>query len=197
MEKEIEVKFLQVDIGRVREKLEKAGAVLKVPMRMMRRAMVKTHEMYENESFLRIRDEGDKVTMTYKQFDANAVDGCRELEITVSDFDKAVLLTRLIGMPQATYQESKRETWEMDGVEIVIDEWPWIKPYIEIEGKSESALRAAAAKLGFDWRAAIFGSVMRAYEAEYPVILKTGFLISDLSETRFGADIPVQLTGNK
>lgn len=34
-----------------------------------------------------------------------------------------------------------------DDTEVVIDEWPWLPPFIEIEGQSEDAVRAAATAL--------------------------------------------------
>lgn len=194
MPTEIEVKFLNVNIEDIRLKLKQNKAVLKEPMRQMRRITIKTPQMRAEKALLRVRDEGDKVTMTYKRFENECVDGCQEVEIVVSDFQQTIDLLACIGFPSFTFQESKRETWLLEGTEVVIDEWPWIAPYIEIEGKCESDLRQAAQKLGFDWATASFGSVMRAYEAEYPHILETEFLLSDLPEVRFGADLPSALS---
>lgn len=78
----------------------------------------------------------------------------------------------------------------MDGAEVVIDIWPWVKPYIEIEAQDENTVKGVVQKLAFDWEKAVFGSVMRAYEVEYPVILQTGAQISDISEVKFGAKAP-------
>ena len=192
MKTEIEAKFLQVDIESIRERLKSAGAVLKIPMRMMRRVAIKMPWMYENDSFLRIRDEGDKITVTYKQFSSRSVDGTFEIETTVGDFDEAVRLFNAVRLPTTSYQETRREEWELDGAEIVIDEWPWVKPLVEIEADDEAAVRSVAERLGFDWADAVFGSVMRAYEAEYP-LLETGALISGVPEVKFGAPIPDML----
>lgn len=58
---------------------------------------------------------------------------------------------------------------DLDGVEVVIDEWPFLYPYIEIEGDSEYRVRSTAEKLGFDYKDAYFGSVDGLYAKEYGI----------------------------
>jgi len=41
---------------------------------------------------------------------------------------------------------------------VTIDEWPFLEPFVEIEGKSEAAVREISERLGFDWAQAVFGS---------------------------------------
>lgn len=197
MPKEIEAKFLNIDIEDVRGRLKKLGANLKTPMRLMKRIMAKTPEMRIQKAFVRVRDEGDKITMAYKRNDKQTVDGTYEVEIKIDDFARGVELLAAMRIPQETYQESRRETWMLDNVEIVIDEWPWIKPYIEIEGESEMAIQTISEKLGFDWTQAKFGSVMAAYIAEYPVMERDNILLSDLPEVKFNTMIPKLLTDGK
>lgn len=190
MAKEIEAKFLNIEIEDIHNRLKKLGANLKTPMRLMKRVMAKTPEMRIQKAFVRVRDEGDKITMTYKRNDNETIDGTYEVEIKIDDFAKGVELLSVIGIPHETYQESRRETWLLDNVEIVIDEWPWIKPYIEIEGENEMSVKIIAEKLGFDWTQAKFGSVMSAYIAEYPVMERDNILLSDLPEVKFGTMVP-------
>ena len=71
MQTEIEAKFPNVDFEKIRAQLKQLGASLEQPMRHMRRAIIETPSMRENNSFVRVRDEGDKVTLTYKQVDEN------------------------------------------------------------------------------------------------------------------------------
>jgi hypothetical protein len=54
-------------------------------------------------------------------------------------------------------------------IEIELDQWPWTKPYAEIEAHSEQELRAVAEKLGLDWNKVLHGSVEVVYMAEYDV----------------------------
>lgn len=156
---------------------------------MLRATFHNTFMKTDKDAFLRVRNEGDKVTLTYKQFDHTGVDGAKEIEVEISDFTKTVEILQQAGISPSSIQESRRETWHMDTVEIVIDEWPWLKPYIEIEGPSESAVKQAATKLGLDWNNAQFGDVMVAYRAEYPHLKETDTL-STVSEVRFDQPLP-------
>lgn len=188
MKTEIEVKFTDVDIDEIRERLKKLGAVCEQPMRLMRRVLIDTEAMDKENKYLRIRDEGHEVTMTLKQHVEQALGGAREIETTVGDFDAAIAIFKEFDLHHRTYQESKREMWRYNGVEIVIDEWPWINPYIEIEGETEEAVRSAAAELGFDWSDAMFGSVDVIYQRDYPDMTVRGII--DVKEGHFGDPVP-------
>jgi len=171
MKTEIEAKFLNVDFDEIRLKLVDLGAALEQPMRLMRRVIIDLPNPTPGSfAFLRVRDEGNKVTMTYKQFDdENLASGAQEIEVTVSDFDSTVRLLEHSGLKYKSYQETKRETWRLgDDVEVVLDEWPWLNPYIEIEGVSEQHVKTAAEHLGFEWKNAVFGAAPQAYQVQYP-----------------------------
>jgi adenylate cyclase class 2 len=190
MKTEIEVKFLNVDFDELRKKLVDFGGVCEQPMRLMKRALSETPEMRKDgrDAFLRLRDQGDKVTLTFKEFKSLSLSGAHEHEVEVSDFDTMLEIMKESGLPPITFQESKRETWRLDDVEIVLDEWPWLNTYIEIEAESEGAVRDMAAKLGFSWNNAVFGSVDEAYAIQYPHMKGRGVI--DLKEVRFGDPLP-------
>ncbi len=190
MKTEIEVKFLNVDFDDVRAKLTEVGATCEQPMRLMKRALSETPEMRRDgrDAFLRLRDQGDKVTLTFKEFTSLSLSGAREHEVEVSNFDTMLQIMTESGLAPITFQESKRETWQMGDVEVVLDEWPWLNPYIEIEGESEVAVRDTATKLGFSWDDAVFGSVDEAYHVQYPHMKGRGVI--DLKEVRFGDPLP-------
>lgn len=189
MNSEIEAKFVNIDIDDVRQKLTSAGAKLEKPMRNMKRVTIDTPELKKKDAFVRVRNEGDKTVMTYKQFDTLSVDGTKEIEVTVSDFDTTVTLLKEAGLPYGSLQESRRETWQLGDVEVVIDEWPWLNPYIEIEGPSEESLKEVAQKLGFSWNSAIFGDVMAAYRVQYPH-LGLHDTVGNIPLVRFGDPLP-------
>lgn len=190
MKAEIEAKFLDVSFDDVRKKLEELGAVCEQPMRLMRRVAIENDFMRTGkDSFLRVRDEGHRVTMTYKQFDDLSVNGAKEIEVEVSDFEATVAILEQAGLPSHTSQETRRETWRFGDAEIMLDEWPWLKPYIEIEAETEEDLRKLAEKLGFDWQDAVFGDVMAAYRAEYPhLTLKD--TVARVPVVKFSAPMP-------
>ena len=73
MKTEIEVKFCDVDINDIRDRLQRAGAVCEQPMRLMRRALIEEPHHAAEHAFLRVRDEGDKVTLTFKRRATRAV----------------------------------------------------------------------------------------------------------------------------
>ena len=192
MKTELEVKFAHINIEAIRQALKQAGAVCKQPMRLMKRALIEEPHHQAEHAFIRVRDEGDRVTLTFKRRadpDALKIDSVKELEVEVSDFEATVAIFSEAGWKYKTFQESKRETWEFDGVEVVIDEWPWLKPYIEIEGESESDIRAAAEALGLDWTDAIFGHIDALYEMQYE--FQNGVRgVIDLPEVRFADPLP-------
>jgi len=192
MKTELEVKFTHIDIEAIRQALKAAGATLEQPMRLMKRALIEEPHHEAEHAFIRVRDEGDKITLTFKRRDdpaASTIDSVKELEVEVSDFDKTVAIFSEAGWHYKTFQESRRETWKCDGTEVVIDEWPWLNPYIEIEGESEADVRAAAEKLGLSWSDALFGHIDALYEMQYE--FQGGIRgVIDLPEVRFDDPLP-------
>jgi adenylate cyclase class 2 len=178
MQKEIEIKFNKIDKESVRKKLKEVGAELIASEKLMRRHTFDLpdcvlKDLPENEyRWLRVRDEGDKITMTLKHLvDNDSADNVDEVEIIVSDFDEACLLARELGMYQKNYQESKRESWQYKDIEICIDTWPGLEPFVELEGPSEQSLYDLAIKLGFNPDDRITGSVDYVYLKELNVPL--------------------------
>lgn len=62
MKNEIEAQFLDIDKDAIRAKLKALGATLEKPEILMRRVVFDTG----GHSFARVRDEGDKIVMIYK-----------------------------------------------------------------------------------------------------------------------------------
>ncbi len=157
MDSELEVKFYPVEKEKLRALLKKAGAVLAAPERKMRRALF-DREIYKQISpkcdVVRVRDEGGGViTFTAKlcAHDGAKIEDQKEVEVTVSDFEKTLEILALLGFTPNRYVETLRETWEHREAAITIDTWPGLEPYIEIEAKSEETVKAVAEELGFDW----------------------------------------------
>lgn len=189
MKTEFEAKFLDIDIEDIRNRLKATGATLEKPMRLMRRVTIEDDHLRSQNAFVRVRDEGDRVTMTYKQFDSLSVDGAKEFEVTVSDFEEAVALLGAAGLPHRSFQETKRETWHLNGAEVLIDVWPWLNPYIEIESDSPESVKATAALLGLDWNDAVFGDVMTAYRHQYPHLTEKD-TVGHVPEVMFDGELP-------
>ena len=189
MKTEFEAKFANVDLNFIRKQLKKIDAKQTQKMRTMRRAIIDNPAMKQKNAFLRVRDEGDKITLTYKQFNDLSVDGAKEYEIVASDFQATIELLKSAGLPYRSFQESKRETWKLGDAEIVLDEWPWLNPYVEIESNSEAHVREVSEQLGFDWNNAIFGDVMAAYRSQYPHLTEQD-TVGNILEVKFGDPLP-------
>ena len=59
--------------------------------------------------------------------------------------------------------------WEFGNCQIMLDQWPFLEPFIEIEGDNQEDVQAAVESLGFNWDQAIFDSVDYFYSQKYSV----------------------------
>jgi adenylate cyclase, class 2 len=166
---EIEGKFLDIKLDELTAKLEAIGAK-KQFRKLFRRYVFDSPDRRLNSanSWLRVRDEGDKVTLTFKQrtdVQAGRQDsGMREIEVEVNDFDHTQQLLRAIGMEPKFYEENWRTLYQLDGVDLCIDEWPLIPPYLEIEADSWDKVDSTALKLGLDPAEKQICATMQVYE---------------------------------
>ena len=170
MKIEYEATFVNIDKGAVRDRLKGAGAVLARAEFLQKRValnMPKANAI--RGGWLRVRDEGDKITMTLKIVDGDKIENQREILLNVDDFRQAEELLIALGCEKKSYQETKRELWKLDDVEITLDEWPFLEPFVEIEGGSEEAVKQVADKLGFDYQDALFCTVATLYGKKYNI----------------------------
>ncbi len=168
---EYEAAFSDINVDKTREKIKKLGGSI-VKSKFNQRRIVfdfpKGHEI--DGGYLRVRDESDRITMTLKVMQSNGfIDGQKETELVVDNYDNAVSLLKTIGAEEKAVQETKREIWEIDGVEIMLDWWPFLNPIIEIEGKNESEVKKVSEKLGFIWGDAVFDSIDYFYSKKYDI----------------------------
>ena len=175
MDIEFEAKFPDIDKDKLRKKLKALGAVLVKPEFFQKRIVFflpKGHEI--KDGYLRVRDEGDRITMSLKVVNGDKIQDQKEIMLIVDDFENSKKFLLSIGCIEKAYQETKRELWKLDGVEITLDEWPFLEPFIEIEGISEEKVKEVSEKLGFDWEDTIFGAVdvliNKKYGVPYDVI---------------------------
>ena len=170
MQVEYEATFENIEKDEVRQKLKQLGARLVRPEYMQRRTMFNLPVGHGVKGgWLRVRDEGDKVTMNLKVIDGEGIERQKELEIVISDYDSGVGLLESIGCEAKAYQESKRELWKLGTIDITIDEWPFLEPFVEIEGSTEQDVRQVSEQLGFDYSKALFDSVDAQYSQKYNI----------------------------
>lgn len=166
---EYEATFPDVDKEEMRRILRKAGATLTRPEFLQKRVVFTFPEGHEIAGgWMRVRDEGNKITMSLKIVDGDTIENQKEICLTVDSFDQAELFLTTLGCKKKSYQETKRELWMFDDTEITIDEWPFLRPFLEIEGKSEESVKQATEKIGLDYAEALFGAVDVIYMHQYP-----------------------------
>jgi len=170
MKTEFEATFENVDKNEIRAKLKEVGATLVHEEYLQRRIPFYIPGKEEdNRIWARVREEYDKTTMSVKQISGDRIEDQKETEITINSFEDGVELLKEIGCIPRSYQENKRERWELDGVEVVIDEWPFLEPLVEVEGESEEVVKAVSLKLGFDYADALFCAVTELYNKKYNI----------------------------
>ena len=148
MHTEYEVRVLEVNKEEIIKKLELLNAK-KVGDWNQKRYVYDLKPKKEGE-WIRLRTNGEIATLTYKNVYSNTIDGTKETEIIVSDFENTNQLLNNIGFIPRSYQENKRIQYILDDVEIDIDTWPMIPDYLEIEGNSVEKVEKMLKKLELD-----------------------------------------------
>jgi adenylate cyclase class 2 len=170
MQIEYEATFVKVDKEKTRERLLSAGAKLQKSEFLQKRAVFNLPATSQVvNGWARVRDESDKITVSVKSVEGDAIHDQKEVCVQVDSFENAELLLESLGCVRKAYQETLRELWLLDGVEITIDTWPFLDSFVEVEGVSEGAVRTVSEKLGFQWSDAKFCAVDQLYEDQYGV----------------------------
>ncbi len=108
MQTEFEAKFYPINKTAYRKKLKTLGAKLVVPERKMRTILAdKRDNPFLNCDYIRVRDEGNLITLSAK---IHAVEGGKlsdqkETVVEISSFDKAVEILKRSGLKLYFYQE--------------------------------------------------------------------------------------------
>ena len=135
---EYEVRILEIDVEKIKMQLNQLNAVL-VEDVFQRRYVYDFNPVLPNK-WIRLRTNGKTNTLTIKNVESSNIDGTKELEIVVDDFDTTNKILEELGYKPRGIQENKRIKYNLNGVEVDIDTWPKIPTYLEIEGSSEEAV---------------------------------------------------------
>lgn len=167
---EFEVRFLDIDTSKLIKTLRSKGA------QDLGESMLEEVIFYDPEQkwrkqkkLVRLRQNGDKTTLTYKHHHAQAVDGATEIELEVNDMAEAESFLKEVGLRAFRHQQKLRHTFKLSEVTVDIDTWPKIPTYVELEGPSEKVLRQAAEQLELDWKNAVFINALEIIENVYSV----------------------------
>lgn len=180
---EYEAKFINIDKGKIRKTLRVLGANLINPEFLQKRVVFNLPTGHEIKGgWIRIRDEANKITMSLKVISGNKIEDQKEVYLIVNSFEEAEKFLMTIGCKKKSYQENKRELWRIKDVEITIDEWPFVEPFIEIESDSEDKVKEVAKNLGFNYTQALFGATDIICQKKYGIPLD---VINSMPEIRF------------
>lgn len=145
MNTEYEVRVLEINHDEMVKKLENLGAEFK--FEALQQRYVYDLKPKQDNKWIRLRTNGNKTTLTIKDLQTKTIDGTKELEIIVDDFDKTTQILEELGYKNRGFQQNKRTQYILDGVEIDLDRWPLIPEYMEIEGPSIEKVEQTLTKL--------------------------------------------------
>lgn len=143
---EYEVRLLEINHDEIVNLLESMGAT-KIKDSMQRR-YVYDFTPVQKHKYVRVRTDGNKTTLSIKHCTKDTIDGTKELEIEVSDFETANEILNELGYAPKGYQENYRLEYVLDGITFDIDRWPLIPEFMEIEGPNEDAVWNMIDRLG-------------------------------------------------
>lgn len=180
MNTEYEVRILEIDKNDFIKRLEQLGA--KKEEDFFQRRYVYDFNPAIKGKWIRLRTNGRESTLTIKNIISPLIDGTKEIEIVVSDFDKCKYILNELGYHPKGYQENKRTRYYLDGVEIDIDTWPMIPTYVEIEGNSEEKVMTFIRKLGYNEDEITTLDVDSIYK-------KYGYNLGEIKELKFEEEL--------
>lgn len=145
---EHEAKILDIDPDAITRRILDAGGTRTSGTRLMRRYV---YDIVPGDMsrWIRLRDTGSEATLCVKEIRDDTIGGTHEVETPVGDFAAAHEILAALGYKPKSYQENRRTSFTLGDVQVELDEWPGIPPYLEIEGTSKDAVAAAAALLGY------------------------------------------------
>lgn len=168
MNTEFEIVFREINREKLREQLKNLWAKCIKENGLMKRTVF-ANPMNPEKSYVRVRDEWDKITCTYKEISDGNLDiySVKELELEIWDYNSMIQIFSKLWLRKKSTQETYRETWNIDEkVYFMLDEWPGLKPFIEIEWESEEIVKNYSEKLWFDYNTWLFGTVDEVYFQE-------------------------------
>ena len=176
MKEELELRILDVDVNKVIDKLEKMGAEKVGDWHYIR--YIYDTKPFDDDKWIRLRSNGEEITLTYKNFANDSIDGVKELEIGVSDLQKTKEFLEILGYEHISFQENKRIRYMYNDIEIDIDTWPYLNAYVEVEANSKDKVIEIVDELK------VYGSEVTAKNVQ-SIYLEKGYTKEDLNDLHF------------
>jgi len=142
MPKEYEYRFKDYNKKEITTKLKELGAKYFGTFKFR---VVVFIDQNNSEKYIRIRDEGHRVTMTVKN---NLTDKFPiENEVIIHDFDEGINIMLQLNCRKKYYYEKYREIWNYKKSEIIFDTNPGIPELMEVESGTKKELDILCKKL--------------------------------------------------
>lgn len=147
---EIEAKVLEVDKDELGRKIEDLGAEKVFDSSLKSELYDFPDGRIEETGILRLRTRDDKSFVTRKEVIAfDDAKEMREIEFDVDDPDEFREFMASIGAEKIEENTKNRVKWVKDDVEFVIDKFPDISPFLEVEAPDRQEMKKVFQKLGF------------------------------------------------
>jgi adenylate cyclase, class 2 len=174
---EIEVKLRVPHFQEIKQEILSSGFHLVLPNTYEHNILFDTPDgsLKKNRYLLRLRKVGNNNIITFKRptpqtGSSNAYKIREEIEIDVSDFEKARTIFSALGLEEFFIYEKYREVYENDQVKLMMDHTP-IGDFLEIEGEAEE-IDKIAVQLGYSKTDYITDNYLTLFRKEH----KTGFM---------------------
>ncbi len=162
MKIETEVRLLDIDINKFILQLNDNKAKF-IGDWIQKRKVYDFTPVREN-SWIRLRTNGKETTITIKEIKDKSATGTYETEIKVDNFDTADELLNKLGYFARSTQENRRIRYILNNVEIDIDLWPHIPPFVEFEAETEEDIKNVCKALNIDYNSLVTLDVMSIYD---------------------------------
>ena len=163
---ELEVKYYITDLAALERRLVELGAhlqqarLLEINLRFDTPDLALTRQARA----LRLRhDVIDRLTYKGPGVSQEGVHARQEIEFSVSNFQAARDFLLALGYQVSLVYEKYRATYELEDMEIVLDEMPYGN-FIEIEGPIPAHIQDLSRRLGLNWERRILASYMVLFE---------------------------------
>lgn len=160
---EIEVKFYLRHLEDIRKRIIAHGALLKTDRLLERNLRFDTpdRELAVKKHVLRLRQD-NRATLTFKR-PQGQVETREEFEIEIDDFESGRKILEALGFTVTTLYEKYRETYQIDLIQVMLDELPF-GCFVEIEGPSIESIRQMSDHLGLRWERRVRVSYVELFD---------------------------------
>lgn len=165
---EYEVKIIS-SIGDPLEYIHMHGEVMH-PRQRMQRAVFTLQHNEPVKQWIRVRDEGQKVTLTLKKdTGTNKLDSVHEWELVVDNFEKACQFVEQLGYIKTWTAQTYRKAWQFKDCMVTCDEWPGLPPFLEVEGTTAHDVRHVLQVLQISEADCWYGNIFSVYKKLYNI----------------------------